>query len=153
MAEQPNIFGYMRISTQEERQKQRFNRQENALNKYAVSHGFEYVLVFREDVSGKNFANRKQWTNLERPLRPGDTVVFKDISRFTREAETGFEKYMSLLCKNVNLVFVDNPTVSTDYIRELLQVAETQDMEDAIRYRILDYYQRRYHREFDGELG
>ena len=35
MAEQPNIFGYMRIGTQEERQKQRYNRQEDALNKYA----------------------------------------------------------------------------------------------------------------------
>lgn len=128
MADQPNIFGYMRISTQEERQKQRYNRQENALSKYAQTHDFEYVLVFREDVSGKNFADRKQWASLERLLRPGDTIVFKDISRFTREAETGYEKYMSLLHKNINLVFIDNPTVSTDYIRELLHVAETQDI-------------------------
>ena len=128
MADQPNIFGYMRISTQEERQKQRYNRQENALNKYAQTHDFEYVLVFREDVSGKNFADRKQWGSLERLLQPGDTVVFKDISRFTREAETGYEKYMFLLHKNINLVFIDNPTVSTDYIRELLHVAETQDI-------------------------
>lgn len=128
MADQPNIFGYMRISTQEERQKQRYNRQENALSKYAQIHDFEYVLVFREDVSGKNFADRKQWASLERLLRPGDTIVFKDISRFTREAETGYEKYMSLLHKNINLVFIDNPTVSTDYIRELLHVAETQDI-------------------------
>ncbi len=128
MAEQPNIFGYMRISTQEERQKQRYNRQENALNKYAATHGFEYVLVFREDVSGKNFEDRKQWASLERLLQPGDTVVFKDISRFTREVETGYEKYMSLLHKGINLIFIDNPTVSTDYIRELLHVAETQDI-------------------------
>lgn len=128
MADQPNIFGYMRISTQEERQKQRYNRQENALSKYAQTHDFEYVLIFREDVSGKNFADRKQWASLERLLRPGDTIVFKDISRFTREAETGYEKYMSLLHENINLVFIDNPTVSTDYIRELLHVAETQDI-------------------------
>lgn len=128
MADQPNIFGYMRISTQEERQKQRYNRQENALSKYAQTHDFEYVLIFREDVSGKNFADRKQWASLERLLRPGDTIVFKDVSRFTREAETGYEKYMSLLHENINLVFIDNPTVSTDYIRELLHVAETQDI-------------------------
>lgn len=128
MADQPNIFGYMRISTQEERQKQRYNRQENALSKYAQTHDFEYVLIFREDVSGKNFADRKQWASLERLLRPGDTIVFKDISRFTREAETGYEKYMSLLHENINLVFIDNPTVSTDYIKELLHVAETQDI-------------------------
>ena len=27
-------------------------------------------------------------------LRSGDTVVFKDLSRFTREAENGYIKYM-----------------------------------------------------------
>lgn len=128
MTDQPNIFGYMRISTQEERQKQRYNRQENALNKYAQAHGFEYVLVFKEDVSGKNFTDRKQWTSLERLLRAGDTIVIKDISRFTREAEAGYKKYMSLLNKGINLIFIDNPTVSTDYIRQLLHVAETQDI-------------------------
>ena len=118
----------MRISTQEERQKQRFNRQEHALDKYAKAHGINYILTFKEDVSGKNFTDRAQWNNLERLLQPGDTVVCKDISRFTREAETGYTKYMDLLHKNINLVFIDNPTVSTDYIRELLHVAETQDI-------------------------
>ena len=61
MAEQLNIFGYMRISTPKERQKQRYKRQENALNKYASAHEFKYVLIFREDVSVKNFTDRKQW--------------------------------------------------------------------------------------------
>ena len=96
----------MRISTQEERRKQRYNRQENALNKYAQGHDFEYVLVFREDASGKNFTNRKQWASLERSLQPGDTVVFKNISRFTREAETGYEKYMTLL-HNIRVLYAD----------------------------------------------
>lgn len=95
----------MRISTQEERQKQRFNRQEHALDKYAKAHGINYILTFKEDVSGKNFTDRAQWNNLERLLQPGDTVVCKDISRFTREAETGYTKYMDLLHKNINLVF------------------------------------------------
>ncbi len=91
MADPPNVFGYMRISTQEERQKQRYKRHENVLNKYAQAHNIEYVLVFREDVSSKNFADRKQWGSLERLLQPGDTVVFKDISQFTREAGTGYK--------------------------------------------------------------
>ena len=128
MSDNTNVFGYMRISTQEERQKQRFNRQEHALDKYAKAHGISYILTFKEDVSGKNFTDRKAWNNLERLLQPGDTVVCKDVSRFTREAETGYAKYMDLLHKDINLVFIDNPTVSTDYIRELLHVAETQDI-------------------------
>lgn len=118
----------MRISTQEERKKQRFNRQENALEKYAKDNNVEYLLTFKEDASGKNFSERKQWNSLERLLKSGDMVVFKDISRFTREAENGYAKYMELFHKGVNLVFIDNQTISTDYIRQLLHVAKEQDL-------------------------
>lgn len=128
MATEHNFFSYLRISTQEERKKQRFNRQEKALEKYSKEHNIEYLLTFKEDVSGKNFSDRKQWNNLERLLRPGDTIVFKDISRFTREASNGYDKYMELLNKNINLVFIDNATISTEYIRQLLKIAEEQDL-------------------------
>lgn len=123
-----NTFAYLRISTQEERNMQRFNRQENSLNKYAKEHQLEYLIVFKEDVSGKSFVDRKQWLSLEKIIQPGDTIVFKDISRFTREAENGYEKYMELLRKGVNLVFIDNMTISTDYIRQFLKTAEEQDL-------------------------
>lgn len=123
-----NVYAYMRISTKEDREKQRFTRQENALTKYANDNKVEYVFQFREDVSGKSFKNRTEWRRLEKIVQPGDTIVFKDISRFTREAEAGYTKYMSLMQKGINLIFLDNPTVSTDYIRELLHVAEQQDL-------------------------
>ena len=121
-----NMYAYMRISTKEDREKQRFTRQENALTKYAADNKIEYVFQFREDVSGKSFKNRTEWQRLEKIVQPGDTIVFKDISRFTREAEAGYTKYMSLMQKGI--IFLDNPTVSTDYIRELLHVAEQQDL-------------------------
>ena len=54
--------------------------------------------------------------------------MFKDISRFTREAENGYEKYMELLNKGIELIFIDNPTVSTPYIKELLRVAKEQSL-------------------------
>ena len=123
-----NYYAYMRISTKEERQKQRFNRQESALTKYARDHGIEYVVTFKEDASGKNFTDRKEWNKLERIIQSGDTIVFKDISRFTREAINGYEQYMKLLHDGIRLVFIDNPTVSTDYIQEMLHVAEEQDL-------------------------
>lgn len=103
MNSENNVFAYMRISTHEERKKQRFNRQEQALEKYAKGHGIEYFLMFKEDVSGKNFSDLKQWNSLERLLHFGDTVVFKDVSRFTREAENGYAKYMDLFHKGINL--------------------------------------------------
>lgn len=123
-----NYFKYKRISTKEERGLQKYNRQEAALNKYATENGIEFVAEFQEDVSGKSFDNRKEWNRLEKLVQPGDTIVFKDISRFTREANNGYNKYMELLERGIELVFIDNPTVSTAYIKQLLNVAEQQNI-------------------------
>lgn len=123
-----NIYSYMRISTKEDRQKQTYNRQAAALEKYAKDNGIEYLLEFKEDESGKDFTHRKQWNKLEQLLQKGDTIVFKDISRFTREAENGYKKYMELLEKGVELIFIDNQTVSTSYIKQLLNVASKQNL-------------------------
>lgn len=123
-----NYFTYKRISTKEERGLQKYNRQTQALNRYAQEHKIEYVAEFQEDESGKSFVNRKEWNKLERLAQSGDTIVFKDISRFTREQENGYAKYMELMDRGINLVFIDNPTVSTDYISNLLLVAEQQSV-------------------------
>ncbi len=123
-----NYYSYARISTKQERGLQTYNRQEAALDKYAKTHNIEYLLQFREDESAKDFAGRKEWNRLECLLQPGDTVIFKDISRFTREAENGYQKYMALLEKGVDLIFIDSQTVSTPYIKQLLNVAEQQNL-------------------------
>ena len=123
-----NTFGYMRISTKEERGLQKYNRQEKALEKYAAENGIDYIYIAKEDESGKSFDNRKEWNRLEQLVQSGDTIVFKDISRFTREAEKGYQKYMELLEKNIELIFIDNATISTPYIKQLLNVAEQQNL-------------------------
>lgn len=123
-----NYFAYMRISTKEERQKQKFIRQEVALHRYSQEHDFEYIDKFSEDVSGKSFENRKEWKKLERLVHEGDTIVFKDISRFTRETENGYKKYMELFDRGIELIFIDNPTVSTPYIRKMLDIAKEQNL-------------------------
>lgn len=123
-----NFFSYKRISTKEERGLQKYNRQEAALKKYAAENGIEFVAEFQEDESGKSFDNRKEWKRLEKLVQPGDTIVFKDISRFTREANNGYNKYMELLERGVELVFIDNPTISTEYIKQLLNIAEQQNI-------------------------
>lgn len=122
-----NYYSYMRISTKEERQKQSYARQEKALRAYADTNGFEYLLEFKDDVSGATF-QRKNWERLEKILQENDTVVFKDISRFTRQSHDGYIKYMELMQRGIRLVFLDNPTVSTDYIKDLTRVSESQDL-------------------------
>lgn len=61
-------------------------------------------------------------------LQKDDTVVFKDISRFTREAENGYKKYMEWLNRGINVVFIDNPTVSSEYIKQMMDVAQAHDL-------------------------
>lgn len=123
-----NYFGYERISTKEERCLQKFTRQDAALNRYAEENNIEFVYIAKEDISGKTFDDRKEWQKLEKLIKAGDTIIFKDISRFIRDVESGYKKYMELLNNGIELIFIDNAIVSTPYIKELLRVAEEQDI-------------------------
>lgn len=124
-----NTYFYMRISTKEEADKQSFQRQNKALEKYAEVNNLKYNsrTVFKDDTSGATF-DREDWKALESIVRSGDTIIFKEISRFTRQAEEGYDKYMSLMDKGINLIFLDNPTVSTDYIKQLTNIANRQEL-------------------------
>ena len=121
-----NYYSYKRISTDTE--KQNFNRQIKSLERYAAEHNIEYLIEFTEEKSAKNFSERPQFKKLDKLLQDGDTIVFKDLSRFTREAENGYSKYMEWIDRGISIVFIDNPTVSSDYIRQMMQTAEQQDI-------------------------
>ncbi|MBU5323574.1 recombinase family protein [Sarcina ventriculi] len=122
-----NYYSYMRISTKKNNDKQSFNRQEKSLKTYTKDNNIEYLLSFKDDTTGGTF-NRPSWSKLEKILQKGDTIIFKEISRFTRQAEEGHKKYMELMEKGINLVFLYNPTVSTDYIKNLTSIANTQNL-------------------------
>lgn len=123
-----NYF-YMRISTKETSDKQSFQRQYKALEKYSSENNlvFNNRTIYKDDISGSTF-DRDDWKALEQILQPGDTIVFKEISRFTREADAGYKKYMDLMNNGINLIFLDNPTVSTDYIKQLTDIANSQQL-------------------------
>ena len=124
-----NVYFYMRISTKENTDKQSYNRQYKSLCAYAKDNNLRFSdrYIYRDDTTGATF-NRTEWIELESNLKSGDTIVFKEISRFTRQAEQGYVKYMKLMQNNINLVFLDNPTVSTDYIKNLTNIANTQNL-------------------------
>lgn len=123
-----NYF-YLRISTSESSDRQSFNRQIKSLQAYADSNNLNFAdrYIYKDDTSGSTF-NRAEWIELEGNLKQGDTIIFKEISRFTRQAEEGYNKYMELMNRGINLVFIDNPTVSTDYIKQLTNTANTMDL-------------------------
>lgn len=118
-------YFYERISTSEERELQSFQRQTKSLQKYAEEHDLKMTArnTYKDDVSGSTF-NRPEWIELEEKVRKEVQnnevqIIFKDISRFSRTAKEGFDKYMELYKLGVKLIFLDNPTVSTDYISKL----------------------------------
>lgn len=121
-----DYYSYKRISTNTERQN--FNRQIKSLERYAAEHNIEYLLEFTEEKSAKSFDDRPQFKKLDKLLHAGDAVVFKDLSRFTREAENGYKKYMEWLARDINIIFIDNPTISSDYIKQMTAIAQNQDI-------------------------
>ena len=59
-----NYYSYKRISTDTE--KQSFARQEKALKKYAENNKVEYLVEFKEEMSAKNFTDRKEFGKLDK---------------------------------------------------------------------------------------
>ena len=84
-------YSYSRISTKEETDKQTFTRQNKAFLKYAEENNIKFLRNFKDDITGATF-ERKEWEELYNNLRSGDTVVFKEVSRCSRQTEQGIKK-------------------------------------------------------------
>lgn len=134
------VFAYMRISTKEERGKQKFTRQEQAIERWQKENNAEITdrRTYKDDASGKSF-DRKAWKELESDVQMGDTIIFKDVCRFTRERDNGYKKYMELLNKGVEMVFIDNPTLNTEYIKSMRNSADKMKEENIIGGMTLEF--------------
>lgn len=134
------LFGYLRISTKEERRKQKFTRQEHARKSCCAENNEEIPerRIYRDDASGKNF-NRASWKEMEQDVQAGDTIIFKDICRFTRERDNGYKKYMELLNRGIELIFLDNPTLNTEYIKSMQNSAEKMKRENIVGGMTLEF--------------
>lgn len=109
------IYGYCRVSTL----KQKVDRQiENIKAKYPEA------VIIAESYTGTRM-NRPEWNKLCKQLHEGDTVVFDEVSRMSRNAEEGFQVYKELYEKGINLVFLKESTLNTDNFRNTMQIALT----------------------------
>ena len=134
------VFAYMRISTKEERGKQKFTRQEQAIERWQKENNAEITdrRTYKDDASGKSF-DRKAWKELESDVQMGDTIIFKDVCRFTRERDNGYKKYMELLNKGVEMVFIDNPALNNEYIKSMQNSADKMKEENIIGGMTLEF--------------
>lgn len=105
------VYGYCRISTM----KQNISRQIANIKK-------EYpdAVIITEEYTGTT-TDRPKWNKLCKQLKEGDTVVFDEVSRMSRNAEEGFKLYEDLYNRGVNLVFLKERHIDTEVFRKTLQ--------------------------------
>lgn len=97
------IYGYARVSTKQ----QNIDRQvRNILDQDAAAK------VYKEAYTGTTQA-RPEWKKLLKAVKPGDTIIFDQVSRMSRNAAEGFEEYKNLFNSGVNLVFIKEPHINT----------------------------------------
>lgn len=106
------IYGYMRVSTQEQNE----DRQLLALNEAGVAKRNIYM----DKQSGKDF-NRPKYKLLVRRLRESDTLYIKSIDRLGRNYEEILEQWRILTKeKKVDIVVLDMPLLDTRWGKDLI---------------------------------
>lgn len=107
------IYGYARISTM----KQSIQRQiDNIKGQYPDA------IIITEEYTGTKM-DRPNWNKLIKNLKQGDTIIFDEVSRMSRNAKEGFEVYKELYDKGINLVFLKESMLNTDIFRTTQQIA------------------------------
>ena len=104
------IYGYARISTK----KQSIERQITN-----ISRAYPNAIIFQEVYTGRK-STRPQWQKLLKIIKSGDTIIFDSVSRMSRNATEGFNAYMDLYNKGINLIFLKEQTVNTDSFKSVL---------------------------------
>lgn len=114
------------------------SRQARELLKYADSNG----------LSNDDIKIYKEWEMLEKILQDGDTLICKDITSISKDLESEYIVYESILNKGVKLKFVNNPILNVDYIRLILKTAtehkliEKNSLPNVIKILIATEYDR-----------
>ena len=102
------IFGYMRISTQKE--KQTTDRQRITLEQYASDNLFTFDEIVEERISGTIQADhRPQFKQLKDKLRKDDILVVTDIDRLGRNADDVIMEFKKLKADGIRVIALDTP--------------------------------------------
>lgn len=103
------IYGYMRISTQKE--KQTTDRQRITLEQYTKENNFIFDSIVEERVSGTIKAeNREVYRDLKtKTLRVNDLLIITDLDRLGRDADDVISELKDLKAKGIRVIALDIP--------------------------------------------
>lgn len=104
-------YGVARISTR----KQNIERQvRNILGQYPGAK------IIKETYTGTKLEGRKEFENLLKIIKDGDTLIFDSVSRMSRNSDEGCTLYENLFNKGINLIFLKECYINTDVYRKAL---------------------------------
>ena len=104
------IYGYARIS----RKQQNIERQIRNIKAEYPS-----AVIIKEAYTGTTI-DRKEWNKLFAKVKSGDTIIFDEVSRMSRNAEEGYSTYVELYKRGVNLVFMKEHHIDTETYRHAI---------------------------------
>lgn len=105
------VYGYARISTM----KQNIERQITN-----IKAAYPDAVIISEAYAGTT-VDRPEFNKLIKNLKSGDTLVFDEVSRMSRNAAEGVKLYEELFDKDINLVFIKEPHINTSVYKDKLQ--------------------------------
>ena len=104
-------YGYVRISTV----KQSIERQiRNIKDQYPDA------IIVTDEYTGTRL-DRPGWTKLYKTVKSGDTIIFDEVSRMSRDADEGFAVYEDLYRRGVNLIFIKEPHINTETYKKAIE--------------------------------
>ncbi len=105
-------YGYVRVSTMQ----QKTQRQIDNIKSFDTN-----AIIYEEKQSGKDIENRAIFKRLLDKVKSGDTIIFDEVSRMSRNADEGYNLYMELMQQNINLVFLKERHIDTDEYKRRTQ--------------------------------
>lgn len=100
------IYGYCRVSTTH----QRITRQVTNITEL-----YPNATIIKEFYTGTT-QNRPHWEKFMTQVIEGDTIVFDSVSRMARNSEEGFKDYKTLYEAGINLIFLNEPLISSSVL-------------------------------------
>lgn len=106
------IYGYCRISTKQ----QSIERQERNIKAVHPD-----AIIVKETFTGTKFQGRKKLESILKNVKPGDVICFDEVSRMSRDADSGYALYEELFNKGVSLEFLKEPHINTETYRQAIE--------------------------------
>lgn len=109
------VYGYVRVSTKS----QSVARQIDNIKSECAD-----AVIIQEKYTGTTI-DRPEFQKLLKTVKEGDTIIFDEVSRFSRNAKSGFEIYEDLFNRGVDIVFIKQRLLNTENFRKVVQLELT----------------------------